>query len=252
MEKKGGILTLRGKSLNGMLQMEISDSGIGIGQDLLRRIFEPFFTTKGSIGSGNFAGSGLGLSVSYGIIQELKGDISVTSTPGVGTTFLITVPVGAASSEPASAPEIRSKKAPVNKHAAVRRILIIDDEPTIRDLLASVLARDGHDVQVAPNGFAGIEKARHFKPEIAIIDEQMPGMSGKDTLAGLRREHTALDTLMITGQVGAKFDAFSSEMSRQGIKVIQKPFDIIEIREAVQRLSGKPRYSESAKSDKKS
>ncbi|MCZ7584233.1 MAG: response regulator [Deltaproteobacteria bacterium] len=247
MDKQGGLLTLRGGTVEGRVVLEVEDTGTGIPQEILPKIFEPFFTTKGSIGAGRVAGSGLGLSISYGILRELSGDVAVKATSPEGSTFIVTLPAAGRPAHrvaPARGPATDADEVPAA--APQRRILVIDDEPMIRELLGNVLAREGHEVVDAPNGFAAVERARKFLPDIAIIDAQMPGISGEETYAELRRENPNLTALMITGQVGDDLDEFARKMRAFGISVIHKPFDIEDIRQAVSRLAAPPTPGEGA------
>ncbi|MBZ0271648.1 response regulator [bacterium] len=237
IDRKGGTLTIVGRQEGDRLRVVVKDTGVGIPDDILPRIFEPFFTTKGSIGSGAVAGSGLGLSISYGIISELGGEILVDTVPGEGSTFTVIVP--AAAMEPAAPEPDIAEDVPEEtfREAGKRRILVVDDEPMIRELLENLLLRDGHRVAIAGNGFAAVEQARAFRPDIAIIDAQMPGISGKETYQELRREHPEINAVMITGQVGGEYEDFAGEMHELGIGILKKPFDIHDIRVAIQRLS---------------
>lgn len=148
----------------------ISDDGVGIATENLRRIYDPFFTTK-QVGEG----TGLGLTISYAIVvEEHGGRISVDSLPGRGTTVKIQLPLatGDASAAPVSRPRTRTKQQPG------RSILVIDDEPSIRDLLSVMLRDDGHEVEAVGDGTEGLQRLAVRDFDLIITDVKMPGVDG--------------------------------------------------------------------------
>ncbi len=131
------MLEVRTGAHNGSVEVEVTDTGMGILGRHLHRIFDPFFTTKTS-----GRGTGLGLSVSYGIIKEHAGKVDVRSTPGKGTSFRLEFPV--------------ARKAPSMPKGS---ILVIDDEVEIREGLEALLSSEGYDVSVAETGEAGLRSS---------------------------------------------------------------------------------------------
>ncbi|MCB1152002.1 response regulator [bacterium] len=231
----GGTLTLRAARDIKTVRIDVVDTGVGIAAEHLPKIFEPFYSTKGSLGTGNVDGSGLGLSLSYGIMKELGGDILVKSRASEGSTFTLVLPiVSDVQPEKGDLPvELMDEKP---DEAAVARILVVDDEPLMSGLLENVLIREGHQVKVAGNGYVGVEMARHFQPDIAIIDAQMPGMSGIETYEALAQEHPKLTVMMITGKVGEEYDQLAKEIDARGLRIIRKPFDIAQIRREIRSM----------------
>ena len=153
---------------------EISDTGDGIRKEDIKRIYDPFFTTKG-IGRG----TGLGLSVSYGILQEHGGAIFVDSAPGQGTTFQVALPPRAWPRRPRDEPKTVARR----ERAA---ILVIDDEEVMRDVLGTLLAQAGYRVTVAESGAQGIAIARKQGFDAAVVDVMMPDMGGIEVLEELQ------------------------------------------------------------------
>lgn len=196
----------------------IQDSGPGIAPENLSKMFTPFFTTK-EVGKG----TGLGLSLCYGILQEHGGTITVQSALGQGATFVITLPaVGPEPSGLASAPAAR----PRQLNGTGKRVLIVDDEEGILALTRDVLVEESFEVETAPNGEAGLAKARTKRFDVILCDWKMPGLTGGQVYEQLRQTHPELAARMVfmTGDV-------VSETTRQFLDAneracIAKPFSI--------------------------
>ena len=148
------------------IEVRIADTGIGMTEEVRRRIFDPFFTTKG------VTNSGLGLSVSYGIVKRHGGEILVESESGKGTTFILHLPIGYEQ-------EVAEQKVsqPI-REARQARILVIDDEEAVRDLLSQMLQAKGHEVVVAANGEEGIGRFKDAEFDLVFTDLGMPKISG--------------------------------------------------------------------------
>ena len=180
----GGTLTIATSREGDDGVLSVSDTGIGMDAETQRRIFEPFFTTKGPE-----LGTGLGLSTVWGLVQSQGGRIDVRSSPGKGTTFTIRVSLARASSVAA---ERRPSEAP-----AALRILVIDDEPATRDVLPQMLA--GHTVETAVGGAEGLERFRERPHDVVISDWSMPGLSGLEVAAEVKRRSAATVVVLMTG-----------------------------------------------------
>ena len=168
---EGGRIEIRTFQKKKGISIQISDSGIGMSDEVKRKIFEPFFTTK------PFTNTGLGLSMSYGIIKRYGGEIEVESQKGKGTTFTISLPAGTDGREEATA-------APGVRQGKEGRILVIDDEDLVRGLLADILSQNRHQVMVAKNGEEGIRLFKENKFDMVLTDLGMPGMSGWEVCRG--------------------------------------------------------------------
>ena len=214
-----GLLRLSTRLDAGKILIFFSDDGPGVPRENLRRIFEPFFTTK-PIGRG----TGIGLSICQAIISEHGGTIEVESTTGRGTTFIVELPVQRWAQQPAA------DSAPARATTSARKlILVVEDEPQIRQLFEEVIQAAGHDVETAANGRVALELIDRFKFDLIISDVKMPEISGAEFYAALKRKGTALDRrlIFVTG------DLMNAETLRfvesTGCPWLGKPFDIAAI-----------------------
>jgi signal transduction histidine kinase len=215
---QGGRCSFRLAADAGTATVEVEDTGAGMAPDVAARIFEPFFTTKGP------KGSGLGLSVSWGIVNSSGGTISVDSTPGVGTRLTVRLPIPSALPE-----EPGGTAAPAA--AAAARILVIDDDETVRQVLADMLVELGHAVCQAPSGPEGLALCDRERFDVVITDLSMPDMSGWDVAATLKKAHPDVAVGMVTGW-GEQVDAGQAE--RHDLKfILAKPFMLHDVTRAV-------------------
>ena len=172
-KKIPGILSIKSEQVNGVIRIIISDTGVGIAEESLSKIFNPFFSTR-EVGKG----TGLGLSISYGIIKEHNGKIYATSKPCVGTSFFIEIPV-------VHQTEINSDTREENWNTDElalpkgKRILVVEDEPSIADLLKAVIEGVGFDVDTAEDALSAIDKLQNKDYDLIISDMRMPNMDGK-------------------------------------------------------------------------
>jgi signal transduction histidine kinase/ActR/RegA family two-component response regulator len=206
------------------VQLVITDTGPGIPPDLQARIFEPFFTTKPS-----GEGTGLGLSLCRGIVEEHGGMLSLDSQPGHGATFIVVLPVTAASGAAASATQARTT--PVTP----KTILVVDDEPDIAATLVEALEHDGHKVDVAANGADALAHTAGRSYDVIFTDTKMPRMDGPSFYRELTRRVPALAhrVVFVTGDV---MDRDKRDwLDSTGCLTLTKPFDVDDIRRAVQR-----------------
>jgi two-component system NtrC family sensor kinase len=224
----GGKLKVRSRAEKGYIRLSFTDDGVGIPPENLRRVFDPFFTTK----EGG-QGTGLGLTISYGIVDDHAGRIRVDSRPGKGATFVVELPVvqGPELPPPVSEEEIAPAK-------ISRRVLVVDDEESILALLRDVLAADGHRVDTARNGEEALTHLAEHGYDLLITDIKMPGMGGQALYQRVKQmdSELAMNTVFITG------DTVSAE-TRNFLQKVQnvclaKPFKIREVRETLNRLLG--------------
>ncbi|HEY0864423.1 MAG TPA: PAS domain S-box protein [Lacunisphaera sp.] len=172
----------------------VTDTGGGIPPEVLERMFEPFFTTK-PLGKG----TGLGLSTVYGIVRSHGGAVEVKTKVGEGTEFCVLLPAMPCAST-TTAP-VQSDSAPVR--GAGRRILVVDDEETIRIVTAAALQRHGFVVETAADGSEGLAKFRQQGPFNAVVtDLMMPGLNGYEMTREIRRHDTAVPILASSGMTG--------------------------------------------------
>jgi CheY-like chemotaxis protein len=191
----------------------VSDTGKGIDPLLQSRIFEPFFTTKDS-------GTGLGLSVVYGVMQNHGGYIDLESEPGHGTSFTLYFP-RAAGMMPLTGPAKR-RRLPRGKE----NILIIDDETAVCEIANDMMSGLGYKVYVEHDGRSGTElyRTRQANIDLVLLDMNMPIMGGKQTFDVLRTINPNVRIVIITGygREGVDPSAFSSPVNG----FLQKPFQI--------------------------
>ena len=205
---------------NRRVELTVADTGIGMTDEVRAQIFDPFFTTKGP------GGSGLGLSVSYGILKRHHGTISVQTVLGAGTTFTVTLP--AAEGKPNTEPEASATM------PEPLRILVIDDEEGLRVSLYTALHREGHFVAVAASGEEGLRLFGISKFDVVITDLGMPGMSGWQVAQAVKRLRPRTPVVLITG-----WGATLSEADRQRPEVdtiLAKPVTAKAILQALGRL----------------
>jgi PAS domain S-box-containing protein len=198
----------------------VSDTGIGMDEEIQKRIFEPFFTTK-EVGKG----TGLGLSTVYGIVRQCKGWVGVESKPGAGTKFRILLPGIEAQAPKAPVKTIQPEgtDAPVRGLATV---LVVEDEPKIRQLLTGILRSQGYLTLEAAEGEEALRIAgEHRGPIHAMItDLVMPGMSGRQLAARMRSERAGIRVLFVSGYPEAAITG--DGMLEPGASYMAKPFSL--------------------------
>ncbi len=206
--------------------ISVSDTGIGMDEGVRKRIFEPFFTTK-DVGKG----TGLGMSIVYGIIKQHNGFINVYSEPGLGTTFRIYLPLAAGST--LSAEEIRGANVPPG---GTETILVVEDEPDLRELLERILTSAGYRVLSAGNGQTACEMFAASKGEIGLVlmDMVMPGMSGKEACSAIRGIDPAAKVLYTSGYT---MDIIKSrDLVEEGTELLMKPVRPLELLRKVREM----------------
>lgn len=167
--RAGGLICCSTAVQDGAITLAITDSGVGISAQHLRRVFDPFFTTK-EVGEG----TGLGLAICYGIVTDHGGEIAIDSELGRGTTVTIRLPMASTVLPETPAPK------PLRAAAAAprSRILVVDDELSIRALLHASLSADGHHVDTAGDGVGALEYLAENDVDLIISDVKMPGVDG--------------------------------------------------------------------------
>jgi CheY-like chemotaxis protein len=227
-----GTLTITTEKKVNYIRLSVQDDGPGISKENMRHLFEPFFTTKDP-----GEGTGLGLSLSRSIILEHNGEMSVESEIGNGATFVIELPINEA-----LPPEIETTSPTTQAQTTVKkngRILVIDDEPTIRELLEKALTRVGHSVDVIADANTAMEIIDAGTIyDVIITDVRMPGMNGLELYALVIRKMPAMKDriIFITGDVmGADIKAF---ISSNKIPYLAKPFHLNELAEKINSILG--------------
>ncbi len=169
------------------IQLSVRDTGEGMPPEIRDHLFEPFFTTK-AIGKG----TGLGLSSVHGIVRQSGGFVAVDSSPGVGTCFHIYLPEAEGAIQPSSrhdAPAVQPS----------RRILVVDDQASIRELVGGMLQEAGHVVRVATDAQEAARRCQEELPDLLVTDLVMPGITGQTLAEELRRHHPGLQVIFMSG-----------------------------------------------------
>jgi CheY-like chemotaxis protein len=200
------------------------------------RVFDPFFTTKGK------AGMGLGLAVSFGIIRRHEGTIEAESEVGRGSTFSIRLPAALSSSKPEQSSEPPAITL-VPQRPETTRILVVDDEENVRQLLRDVLESEGYQVALAGGGREALELFGRESFDAVFTDIGMQGMSGWELARAVRELDEAVPLAVITGWGEA---VGSGERTAARVDwVVTKPFDTAQIlsiaREVARRVESRPR-----------
>ncbi len=210
-----------------MVHAEVIDDGPGIPQDALPHVFEPFFSTK-PVGSG----TGLGLSVSYGIVEEHGGHLVVESRPG-RTVFRLELPVAQSAAAQRAAPA----GSPMIVTGEGRIALVVEDEASVLDLIVTILSQTGWRVDVATGGREGLERVRHQRYDLIVSDIRMPDGDGETFYRAATQDDPSLGQrfIFITGDT-ANHDAFAF-LKDAGVVILEKPFQPTFFLDAVRRVT---------------
>jgi signal transduction histidine kinase/ActR/RegA family two-component response regulator len=181
----GGTITVATQELCEGVVISVTDTGIGMTEEERERCLEPFFTTKGE------HGTGLGLSVVYGIVQRHAGKIEIASQKGVGTTFAIHFPATTAEAAPVAA-EITHLDRQL-------RVLVVDDQAVICELLAEYLHSDDHTTLCAFRGDEALELFRDGAFDLVITDQSMPGLNGTQLASAIKAIAPETAVILLTG-----------------------------------------------------
>ncbi len=199
--------------------VRVADNGSGISPEIIGRIFDPFFTTKGPD-----RGSGLGLSVSYSIVQQCGGDIAVESEPGGGACFTVSLPVATETAEPRPEPAGVPLPGSASRPSG-QRVLIVEDEEVVSKLIQEVLRSFfGCDVDLAGNGAEALGRAETGDYALIVSDLRMPQMSGTEFYLRLRdqRPDLARCLVFVTGHAGDK--SLEQQIVGWNVPIVPKPF----------------------------
>jgi len=229
---KGGEISIRTEAKNSKVYLYFQDTGEGISKRVQNRVFDPFFTTKGP------KASGLGLSVSYGIMKRHRGDIKVESKKGKGSTFTLSFP------SEAKVPQKRRKPEKIKK-AFSKKILIIDDEEGVRDILGRILEGGGHRVFLKGTSREALDKFKEDnsdltlsgledKFDLVLTDLGMPDMSGWELAKEVKKIDKDVPVGLITGW---GVDITKEKMKEEGVdSILFKPFDYDKVLREVNTL----------------
>jgi CheY-like chemotaxis protein len=193
----------------------VTDTGIGMTEEVRQRVFDPFFTTKAE------KGTGLGLSMAYGIVTRHGGEIDVRSRPWQGSSFSIRLPVARALAAPPARPGDPGPVVPA-------RVLVIDDEENVRQVLAELLMAQGHTVAAHADGRSGLARFHEERFDVVFTDLGMPGLSGWEVARVVKLRRPATPVVLVTGWSD---QMEPDEVRLRGIDfVVAKPFGATTIR----------------------
>ncbi len=218
--------TAGGRPDGRFVSISISDTGVGMDEATVRQVFEPFFTTK-PIGQG----TGLGLSMVYGFADQSGGKAEISSALGEGTTVTILLPASEAEiSGPAS-----EQSAPPSLHGAGESVLVVEDEPAVRQLLREVLEELGYETVEAANGQAALPiLSSKRRLDLLITDVGLPGMSGRQLAEAARSSRPDMPILFVTGY--AEKAADRAGFLGQNMSMITKPFTLEVVAQKVRSM----------------
>lgn len=245
--KPYGHITIVTRELNdNQLQLMVKDDGIGISPDVLPHVFKPFYQGSDDIGN---IGTGIGLSLVKSVTEAMKGTISVTSTPDVGTTFTITIPLKHSDTQPklfsiddyttSGSHTSEGNTRPLDEEEAAEtatRVLIVEDNSDVAYYIGQLLTTEHYNVYYAQDGQEGMTRARDLMPDIIITDLMMPGMDGLAFCRQLRASEllSHIPIIIITAK--------ASDVDRiNGIEAgadayLVKPFNAAELHVRIKKL----------------
>jgi signal transduction histidine kinase/ActR/RegA family two-component response regulator len=231
----GGEIRMSAQETNERVILTVTDTGTGMPPEVKSRLFDPFFTTKGK------AGTGMGLAVSFGIVRRHNGSIEVESELGRGTTFSISLPHATTATSRLSA--CGSFAQDVTTARRKVRVLVVDDEAAVREVLAEALKTEGCEVVAAENGQIALTlyDAHRGEFDAVFTDIGMPEMNGWELATAIRRRSETVSLAIISGWA----DAISRD-TRNAIKadwVVSKPFDINRIAEIANEIVERKRLA---------
>jgi CheY-like chemotaxis protein len=219
---KGGDITITTIREEESVLVTVADTGTGMSPEIQKRIFDPFFTTKGT------RGSGLGLSICYGIVSRHRGEISVSSRVGQGSTFIIRLPLDRAA---------KAAEEPSDAGGGLlsARVLVIDDDEVFRSVLADTLLESGCRVEQAGSGHEGLSLFSEGEYDLVITDLGMEHMSGWDVARKVKELSASTPVALISGW-GSQIDEATARA--KGVDyIIAKPFRLDQLRGIVRKAA---------------
>jgi two-component system, cell cycle sensor histidine kinase and response regulator CckA len=221
----GGNLVVETGVQGASVCLRVSDTGKGMPPEVLERAFEPFFTTKAS-----GEATGLGLATVYGIVTQASGEVSITSSPGLGTTVTVLLPASAATASP-----LPDKSDLSDKSEGGETVLVVEDESALREVAGRILSGAGYKVLAAECGAAALSLAAAHDGEIDLLlsDVVMPGMLGKEVAERLTLVRPSTRVLFMSGY--AQPVLHSEGTLEPGVALLEKPFTAEDLLTAVRK-----------------
>jgi CheY-like chemotaxis protein len=231
LEHQDNLRSLEKSRPRGFVCIEVADTGVGMDENIQKRIFEPFFTTKGAS-----RGTGLGLSVVYGIVASHGGSIRVESKPMCGTTFRLYLPLAASEDNELSTEVSEASPSAVKSTNGRGTVLVVEDERPMLSLLQKILLQRGYRVFTATDGESAMDIFRQNKQEIdaVMLDNGLPRVSGWEIFLQMKREQPSLKAVIASGYLEPDLQ---NNMKTAGVNhLINKPYlpdDVIRILETL-------------------
>ncbi len=222
----GGTITIRTMREEGMrdkpgtasVVLSVQDTGAGMTEEVRRRCLEPFFTSKGP------QGTGLGLSMVYGIIIRHEGTMDIASVLGQGTSITLRLPAMPHAQQGEPAPITGEFVRPL-------RVLVVDDDPAVREVTVAFLLADGHTVETATNGREGLEKFHAGRFDLIVTDRSMPELSGDHLALAIKQRAPSKPIIMLTGF--GEFMSVAAEVPKGVDAIVSKPVTLKALRQAI-------------------
>ena len=216
---EGGSMTFKTRGVDDSVELSVQDSGIGMDDATRGRAFEPFFTTKS-------AGQGLGMAIIQSIVMRHRGNVSVDSTQGQGTTFTVQLPMAKEACEPAETEPATAKPTP----RAVS-VLLVDDDDLVRDTYEEALQAHGHQVLAANSGSQAVQFLDHMDFQVVVTDLSMGAMSGIELARFAKKKDPAMPVILLTGFAD---DFAGDRVQDAGVdRVLEKPCLFEDLIEAI-------------------
>ena len=219
---QGGRVLLQTSIENEHAVVRVADTGTGMTETVRRRCLEPFFSTKGE------HGTGLGLSMVYGIVERHRGQLEIESAIGKGTTFIIRLPLAR------EMPAAKTNGEVAVKSNSALNVLVVDDEARSREVLMAYLRTDNHSVATASSGREALEKFRLRPFDLVVMDRSMPEMNGEQTARFIKQVNQNVPVILLTG--------FSGQIGEDGSKpetvdmVLNKPITLDALRRTISKV----------------
>jgi signal transduction histidine kinase/CheY-like chemotaxis protein len=220
----GGTLTVSSADAGGEVGISVTDTGVGMDAQTRAHVFDPFFTTK------PVTGTGLGLPIADGIVARHHGRIEVVSEPGRGSTFTVWLPAAVVG----AADEGTAPSGPLPR----LRILCVDDEEAVLQVLRDLLELLGQEIETASGGQAGLDRFAAGGIDAVFTDLGMPGVNGWDVVHSIKARSPATPVVIVTGW-GVQIDGRLLR-ARGADCVIPKPFSIEDVRQALEQIARRP------------
>jgi signal transduction histidine kinase/CheY-like chemotaxis protein len=231
----GGQITLAAEQRDEKVTITVKDTGSGMDSEVRSRVFDPFFTTKG------VEGMGLGLAVSYGVIRRHSGTIRVESEVGHGSTFQIILPLTECA-ELSSNDAGEGASVVRDQRCRMTKILVVDDEEPVRELLCDILEDEGVEVTLAANGAEALARFEAGKFDAVLTDLGMPGMNGWELLRLISERDEQVPLAVITGW--GELVSTHEEKAARVEWVLTKPFSLSQICEIAQEITRRKKSRE--------